>query len=522
MANDKSEEMFKEFREHSISEFFKKNRQMLGYSSMTRALVTIVHEYVTNSLDAAEEASILPSIGVKLEKISDNRYKITVSDNGPGIPKNFVGKALATILAGTKFHRNLQQRGQQGIGAAGCTLFAQTTTGKPIHVVSSLENGKAFECNVGIDTLHNKPIITGMHDLNGMPRGLSIDGEFADIKYDTSIHGVYEYLKRTAISNPHCEITFTDPENQEFRFLRSVDTIPEKPSIAKLHPLGLSVNDLFEAAHASGNNKIAVFLSDTFARFSQDKVNKLKDILKDIDFEKPPKELTWEESEKIINAFKDMKWIAPETSHIIPIGEERIKSALKNILNPESVSIIERKPRVFQGGFPFIVEAAIAYGGDSGKKTEEGYTVNIMRFANRVPLMFDSGSCAITEAIKSVQWKRYGIDVDNQPISIFVNVSSVHIPYSGVGKESISQDDIIIDEIKLALMDAARGIQHFIRGKEEYRLYENKYKTVMRYTNQLTQDLSSLTGKRKEEIKENLEKLVAKHYKKGDDREEDK
>ena len=509
---DSSENIVKEFKEHSISEFFKKNRQMLGYSSMIKSLVTVVHEYVTNSLDACEDAEILPNISVKLNRTGDNRYIVIISDNGPGIPKQIIGKALAMILAGTKFHRNVQQRGQQGIGAAGCTLFSQTTTGKPIRAISGLENGKAFSCSIGIDTMHNKPIINDVIDLKDIPRGLTIEGEFAMVKYDTSDHSVLEYLKRTALSNPHAQIVFIDPDGKEFSFLRSVDKIPEKPKAAKLHPLGLSVNDLLEEAHSSKEDMISTFLSNNFSRFSQGKVNELKELLPNIDISKKPKELQWNESEMIIDAFKKMKWISPETAHIIPIGHAQIELTLKNISNPEFMHVIERKPKVFKGGFPFIVEAAIAYGGSAGKQLEEGYTGNILRFANRVPLLFDSGNCAITEAVRSIQWKRYNIDMDMQPVSVFVNISSVHIPYSGVGKESVSQEEEIIEEIKLAVMDAARGLQHFIHNKEKLSMYANKYKTIMRYTGQLSKDLASLTGKKPDEIRSTLEKIVAKHY----------
>ncbi len=517
MAEQKTDDIFKEFKEHSISEFFNKNKQMLGYSSMGRALVTVVHEYVTNSLDACEDAAILPEIAIRLEKISEGRYRVTVSDNGPGIPKNFVGKALATILAGTKFHRNMQQRGQQGIGAAGCTLFAQATTGKPVHVVSSIESGKTYMCDVAIDTMHNKPVISNMQDCEGRSRGLVIEGEFSGVKYDTGEHSVFEYIKRTCISNPHAQITFMDPEGHEHVFPKSVDSQPERPKIARLHPLGLSVSDLYELAHRTTAERLSTFFVDGFARFSQDKMNQMKEMLNDINFAKRPKDLTWNESERIINAFKEMKWIAPEASHIIPIGEDRIRSALANILNPEFMNVVERKPKVFRGGFPFIVEVAIAYGGGAGRKTDDGYTGSIMRFANRVPLLFDSGNCAITESVHNIQWKRYGIDIDSQPVSVFVNVSSVHIPYSGVGKEAISQEEEIIEEIKLALMDAARSTQHFINGIAQSKMYESKYKTVMRYTGQLSESLGELSGRKREDIAEMLEKLVARHYKKAEE-----
>ncbi|MGC8648783.1 MAG: DNA topoisomerase VI subunit B [Candidatus Micrarchaeia archaeon] len=513
MVDIKAEEIFKEFKEHSIAEFFKKNRQMLGYSGMVRSLVTIVHEYVTNSLDACEEAGILPNIEVKIDEIGENKYKISVSDNGPGIPKKYVGKALGTILAGTKFHRYMQQRGQQGIGAAGCLLFAQTTTGKPIHVKSSVGNGKVYTCDIAIDTLKNQPVITNMNEFDDNNfKGLMIEGEFADVKYENSEHGVFEYLKRTALANPHCQINFIDPTGKNNLFVRAINQMPKRSKPIQPHPLGLTTNDLLEFAHYSDSRKISSFLIETFTRITQNKVNELKEIAKNVNFDKPPKEITWLEAEELIKAIKKLKWIAPDATSVIPISEEQIKIALKNILNPEYMSVVERKPKVFRGGIPFIVEAAVAYGGNAGRQTEEGISGNILRFANRVPLLFDSGNCAITEAAKDIDWKRYNIDIETQPISIFVNVSSVYIPYSGVGKEAISKEDEIIEEIKLAIMEAARGVQNFIRGKEHVAFEVGRYKTIMRYAKQLSLNLSEITNEKQERILNELENLVIKHY----------
>ncbi|MGC8586041.1 MAG: DNA topoisomerase VI subunit B [Candidatus Micrarchaeia archaeon] len=512
MEERKAEEIFKEFKEHSIAEFFKKNRQMLGYAGKAHSLVTLVHEYVTNSLDACEEAGILPEIEVKITQIGEEKYRISVKDNGPGIPKNYIGKALAQILAGTKFHRYVQQRGQQGIGAAGCTLFAQVTTGKPILAKSSTGNGKGYSCFISIDTLRNKPIISNMQDVQDMQRGLYVEGEFGDVKYENSDHGVYEYLRRTALSNPHLQLKFVDPEGKEYLFVRAVDTVPERPIPVKPHPLGLSVNDLLEFAQKSESRKISSFLSESFARVTPTKIAEIKGIAPELDMEKDPKSMTWEDAEKLVKAFHAVKWTAPDSSAIKSIGEEQIKIALKNILNPEFMDVCERKAAVFRGGIPFIVEAAIAFGGNSGKKTEEGYEGNILRYANRVPLLFDSGNCAITTAVKEIEWKRYGIDIDTQPVSIFVNISSVYIPYSGVGKESIAQEDEIISEIKLALMDAARGLQRYIGGKMHLHEEASKYNVIMRYTKQLASDLSSISGIDKNEIEKKLEALVAKHY----------
>jgi DNA topoisomerase-6 subunit B len=520
MATTGAEQIFKEFREHSAAEFFKKNRQMLGYSGAGRSLVTIVHEWTSNALDACEEGGILPDIEVSIKKAENNRYTIRVSDNGPGIPKNFVGKALATIFAGTKFHRYMQQRGQQGIGAAGCLLFSQITTGKPIFVKSSIGKGKAYSCHVALSTANNKPIITDMVDIDDKFQGLSVEGEFADIRYEVGEHSAYEYARRTALSNPHAQIKLTDPNGQEFLFVRSVNKLPARPPPAKPHPAGLGTSDLLDFAHVSQSRKISSFLVDTFARTTSNKISEIREVDPSIDMDEDPKRLTWEQAEKLVNAFKKIKWMAPDASYVVPIGEAQIKIALKNILNPDHMSVTERKPQVFRGGIPFVVEVAVAYGGNSGKKEAEGFSGNILRFGNRVPLLFDSGSCGISKAVNDIDWKRYNIDMETQPVSIFVNISSVYIPYSGVGKEAISPEDEIIEEIKLAVMEAARGVQRYIKGREQVNFNANRYKTVARYVKQLSGDISDLTKADRQKIEKKLEGIVSKHFPKS--RDEDK
>ena len=514
MANDtlSADAIFKQFKQYSISEFFRKNSQMLGYSGKVRSLTTIVHEYVTNSLDACEEANILPDIRVEVRELANEKYLVKVGDNGPGIPPTIVGKALATILAGTKFHRYIQQRGQQGIGATGCTLYSSITTGKPIHVRAGTGKG-AYECDITLDIKSNKPLITNMQKLASDIRGTEISGEFGDVKYESSDHGVYEYLKRTALSNPHASITLLGPDGKEVVFPRSVDSMPFKPKQIKPHPLGIGTSDMLDLAHISESGKFSGFLTESFSRFSAGKVEELKVLLPDFDMSSDPKSLSWADAEKLVNAFKQIKWIAPELDSISVIGEKQIEVAVKNILNPQFSAVIERKPKVFRGGIPFVVEACIAYGGDAGKATQEGYRGNILRFANKVPLLFDGSSCAISSAVDGIEWRRYGVNkFDEEPISVFVNVSSVYIPYSGVGKQAIAQEDEIIDEIRLAVMDCGRALQRHISGMKNRALKESRYKALMRYVDQMSSDLSDITGADKEGIKKSLSSLIENRY----------
>ncbi len=507
--------IFKELKSHSISEFFRKNSQMLGYSGKVRSLTTVIHEYVTNSLDAAEEANILPDITVEIKELAESKYSVKVRDNGPGIPANIMGKVLATVLSGTKFHRYIQQRGQQGIGGSGCTLFSLITTGKSIHIKSG--TGKtAYECDLTIDIKSNKPLITNKQEIDKSFKGLEIYGEFGETKYEDSDHGVYEYLRRTALSNPHASIKLVDPAGKEFNFMRSVLEMPIKANASRPHPLGIGTNDLLEYAHNSvESRKISSFLVDTFSRMSTNKVVELREMVKTVDFDKDPRQLTWDEAEKLVKAFKETKWIAPDLDSMSVIGEEQIKATIKNILNPTYMSVVERKPKVFRGGVPFVVEAGIAYGGAAGKEQKDGSSGVLIRFGNKVPLLFDGSVCAITVATSDVDWKRYGIkDFEGEPISLLVNVSSVYIPFSGVGKQAIAQEAEIIEEIKLAVMDCARGLQRYMSGERNKSIQSSKYNTIMRYVNQLSISLSEITGTKKEDIERDLKDLVGRRYKK--------
>ncbi len=489
-----SDDVFSQFKEHSVAEFFRKNKQMLGFSGKVRSLTTIVHELVTNSLDAAEEGRILPNITVELTEVDkdEGRYIVRVEDNGTGIPEHLIGKALGMMLAGTKFHRYVQQRGQQGIGAAGVTMYAQLTTGKPVKVVSGYK-GTKIKCEVSIDIKTNRPIVNVIEREPTDWHGLIYEAEVKDVKYDKSSYGVYEYLKRTALANPHAEIVFIDPSGERHVFPRSVEEIPPKPKPVKPHPLGVTTSDLIDFAHYSKEPTLGSFLRNTFSRLSQKKLEEIKEQLPDINFRMKPRELTWEQADRLVNVFKKIKWISPSADGIYPIGAEQIKKSIYNILNPEFCEVVERSPKVYKGGVPFIVEVGLAYGGDAGKKIGNSRVSDVMRFANRAPLLFDAGGCAITESAKSIDWKRYGIQrFDEAPITLIVNVSSVHIPYTGAGKQALASEQEIVDEIRNAIMEAARKLQVHIRGKVRERERATKIKSVLRYVKQLTADLTEL------------------------------
>ena len=123
-------------RDISVSEFFAKNRHLLGFDNPRKALLTTVKEAVDNSLDACEEAGILPEIWVHIEATGTNRFKVGVQDNGPGIVKKQIPLIFGKLLYGSKFHRLRMSRGQQGIGISAAGMYGVLTTGKPVKIIS--------------------------------------------------------------------------------------------------------------------------------------------------------------------------------------------------------------------------------------------------------------------------------------------------------------------------------------------------------------------------------------------------
>lgn len=519
-ASKTADEIFKEFKEISISEFFRKNKAQLGYSGKARNLTTIIHELVTNALDACEECGVLPEIEVKIEQIGKEHYKFFCKDNAYGIPKEHIGDVFGKMLAGTKFHRNVQMRGQQGLGVSGVTMFCQMTTGKPIKVITKTKT-ECIESKIMIDVSSNKPIIVEEKECESdlfTSTGTIIEGECKDVSYVNNESGVFEYLRRTAIANPHAKITFTDPDHKTTTFERTSNEILKKPKEMKPHPKGIGVDDLIYLSQNKSRKNLSIssFLINSLSRVTQDKINELRLMIgNEVDLNKKASEMTWQDAEKIIDGFKHIKFLAPSSEGLRTIGEENIKNALKAIVNPEILFVITRKPSVHSGGYAFRVECALCYGGNAGRRTSGGKVKpEIMRFANSVPLLFDNGGCLITKAIYDIDWKRYGIkDFDNSPITIFVNVVSTYIPYVSAGKQSIAYEEEIFKDVKYGLMDAGRNISGYISKKKNIETEKTRMKILKSYAVACSDAVSILAANSYDEIYEKFNKVIETKYK---------
>ncbi len=509
----KADDLFKDLREHSIAEFFRKNAQMLGYSGKIRSLTTVVHELVTNSLDACEESNILPSITVEIKQIDPETILVREMDNGPGIPKKHISSVFGKMLAGTKFHRNIQLRGQQGIGVAGVTMFSQMTTGKPVEIIT-ITKDEAWDIELNIDIHKNRADIVSEQRISPVPErtGVEYIAHFKDVQFSTGDQGPYEYLRRTAIANPHAEITYIDPSGARVHFPRSTDQIPRPPVEVKPHPKGIIVDDLVIMAKASKNRTLRGMLQTEFSRISSAKIKELQQYL-DFDLGIPPRKLGWREAEAIVKAFRKMSFLAPATDCLRPIGEKNIEKAMQNILAPEFLSVVERRPTVYGGGYAFQIEVGVAHGGHAGRKTSSGeQRYEIMRFANRAPLLFDAGGCAITKATQTLDWKRYGLkDIEHSPVTIFVNIVSTHIPYTGAGKQSVADIQEITQEIRFALMDVGRKFNRFHSHRRRLQEHTARRERLLRYAMEIAPEIAEMLRRDKEEVEKKWIELIDKH-----------
>ena len=499
-----------DFQRLTPSQFFRKNKQMLGFTGKIRSLTIVFHELITNSFDACEESGILPDIDIELKRVDKEHYILRHKDNGPGIPEDYVMQVYCMMFAGSKF-RNIQSRGQQGLGCSGCVLLSQMTTGKPARVISCYKDGneiKGVKMKFQMDVENNRGILMEREDYPAEQTGVCIELQFKDVSYSLAEQGAFEYIRRTMIGNPHAKITFRDPSGHKYIFKRAADVVPVQPKEVLPHPKGVSADDLMTLAKNTDSRRYKSMLTSSLSRMSPKRADEIGEMT-GIDMNKRPKAMTFQEAEAIVHCFKKMKFMAPPTDGLIPIGSEQIEKGMKQILKPEFVATITRKPVTYQGGVSFIIEAGLAYGGDAGRVVSEKRKSEIMRFANRVPLTFDAGSCAITEALKSIDWKRYGLkDMENTPLTLFVNIISTQVPYLSTGKQSVSPEPEIVHEIRQSTMKLARKLQKHLRAKRAAKEKEKRSKVFEEYVPVIIEEAAKLGETGVPEYKEVLAKVT--------------
>src|SRR5881396_191259 len=530
-------------REISVSEFFTKNRHLLGFDSPRKALLTCVKEAVDNALDACEEAGILPEVVVKVEAVANggsppplsqaNRFRVTVTDNGPGIIRQQIPRIFAKLLYGSKFHRLRMSRGQQGMGISAAGMYGQLTTGKPVQITSRTSaRTPAQYFEVQIDTKKNEPLILEQKQIAWeSPRGTQVTVEIEG-RYQKGRASVDEYIEQTIIANPHVKLTYLTPEGETKEHPRTYQELPPAPREIKPHPNGIELGMLLKMLQDTKSHSLSGFLASDFSRVSS---HLAEDICKAarLSPRARPRDIRGEAAEALYKTIQSTKIMAPPTNCLSPIGEKAILSGLYQQIKGEFYTAVSRPPAVYRGN-PFVIEAGLAYGrgpeqagegqekkpvalAEGEQQQDDHELARVIRYANRVPLVHQQSACAIYKAVLDTTWRTYGVTQSKGalpagPMVIFVHMASVWVPFTSESKEAIADYDEIRKEITLALRECGRRLGAFLRRRERATSEYRRRNIFDLYIEEVVESCNRLKGGRlpTAKLKEQLQKIARK------------
>jgi len=572
-------------RDISVSEFFAKNRHLLGFDNPRKALLTTVKEAVDNALDACEEAGILPEVWVRILPTGENRYQVDVQDNGPGILRKQIPLIFGKLLYGSKFHRLRMSRGQQGIGISAAGMYGLLTTGKPVKILSKIGRNKpGHYYEIQIDTKHNQPeILNGRGEGDEIPAGdrgrqaierlgiAWVDTDHGTLvtieleaRYQRGRGSVDEYLELTALANPHVTLHYFDPEGNQRTYPRVAEALPREPKEIKPHPYGVELGMLVAMLKATKGSTMKQFLTGSFSRVSSNVARRICEAAK-VGLRSSPRKIGRHEADELYKAIQTTRIPAPATDCISPIGEDLILKGLHQLVPGEFYAAATRPPAVYRGN-PFQIEVGLAYGGgpathrvsrealvellsqsdartlrqfltgafdgvgvqaadkilheaglrrrmapgklkdaEIGRLHEamqsvnlhDGQTMTVLRYGNRVPLLFQAGACAITQTVISTNWRSYGLSqsrgsLPSGPVRVMVHMASVWVPFTSESKEAIAGYPEIQKELRLALQAVGRKLGMYVRRRQRAKHEGQRRDIFLRYLREVAVAVSDI------------------------------
>jgi len=252
------------------------------------------------------------------------------------------------------------------------------------------------------------------------------------------------------------------------------------------------------------------FLKSEFVRIG-DKISDEIILKSGLDAKADPHLLSMEDAEKLLNAFKLTDLLPPPVDCLSPIGDRLIMKSLMEEYSPEFVYAVTRKPRVYSG-HPFLVEAGIAYGGEIKEDK-----VTLLRFANKIPLLYQQSGCALTQAVVSVNWKNYGLQQSKNelpvaPAVILVHVASTNVPYVSESKEAVAGIPEIIEEIRLALQECGRRLKEYVERKKTIQKRKKKEEELLKIIPLLAEKISQVVEKEPIDHEKVIARIMGKVY----------
>ncbi len=513
-----------EITKSSTAEYFSKNLQQVGFSSPLKAVLTTLKEAVDNSLDACEESEILPEIYVEIIKVgvgstkNTDLIKIVVEDNGPGIEVDDLTKVFGEYLASSKFGRGQCSRGQQGIGISAATTWAQLTNAKGAKVTSKTKKmRKAVSCIVDVDIKTNTGIMRQkeMIDWNkehGVRVEFVLDGRI-QLNGDG---GLLTYIEGTVLVNPHLTIKYKLADLDKQKIERVSNEVPAVPEATLPHPHTFKLGEFITHASLFGKVSVSKFLKTGFSRISDASINDfIKNGMRKSLRETSLPALKDDDFKNIFQAVQKTDLMSPSTRSVLTVGEDALSKSIQRLGEIDFFSVQTRKPTICDFK-PVVVEVALAR--FKNRNLEEGSPVQLLRFANRVPLQFDKSGCAITRALESVNWKSYGLSqpkdsVPSGPYVFAVSVTSPFIKFKNASKETIDGSDELIEEIRRACMQAGQKLSRHIRKEDKEADLERKLAHIEQFGPILVNTLVRITNSktdRKERAEAGLKKLLGR------------
>jgi DNA topoisomerase-6 subunit B len=481
-------------RDISIAEFFTKNRHLLGFDNPQKALLTAVKEAVDNSLDACEEAGILPDLDVEIHEISESRYRIAIEDNGPGIVRPQIPKIFGKLLYGSKFHRLKQQRGQQGIGISAAGMYGVLTTGKPVRVISRVGKSKpAHLFEIAIDTQKNAPVVHKDVEIDWLKEhGTRVEIELEAV-YKKGRRSVDDYVEQTALANPHVRLKYVAPKEEPRIYDRVTHELPVESKEIKPHPYGIELGILLKMLKETDARTVRSALQQDFSRVSLSVADEICSVA-GVSPDTKPAKLSPGQVEALFRSIPKVKIMAPPTACLSPIGEDLLEKGLGTRVQADFVTAVTRPPAVYRGN-PFQVEVGLAYGG--GLPGDE--LIEVFRFANRVPLQYQQSACSIFKSALAVDWRNYGLQqskgaLPTGPMILFVHIASVWVPFTSESKEAVASYPEIVKEMRLALMEVGRRLGSFVRHRRRVADEEKKRSYIEKYIPHIGDALQQILG----------------------------
>ena len=372
-------------------------------------------------------------------------------------------------------------------------MYSQLTTGKPTHVQSKIAGEPtAVSVNIGLDTRKNKAVkseqtrvIWENDDLTLKEHGLRVTTKMK-AKYQRGRQSVFQYLRMTSIVNPHAEITFTDPDGEVYHWPRVTERLPRKVDAIKPHPHGIELGQLQRMCRESQDSRLTVFLRQNFSGVSMRAAKELCEAA-ELQVSTKPKSMKPDDVRALLEAFqgerlvnkKRIKLLSPPTNCLSPIEEMLIKKGLSKTIDSKFISTMTRAPSVSHGN-PFQVEVGLIFGEDMAADKH----VEILRFANRVPLMYQQGGCLLTKAIESVDWRQYGLEqaggkgVPKGPAAILVHLASTNVQFTSEAKEALSDNEFVFEETRKAMLEMGRGLRKHLEKKKKMAKTREKFELI--------------------------------------------